>query len=151
MEIDSFDSIDLHKSVIQLLLYGPRLRIIYSYNGNIGNWGLQHSLKSWKYWKTNFFYVLPSWNYWKFEFSIFLISWKYWKSYAYVLLSFFTKKRRAPKFHAEPTDGWAEISHMRPIQGQKLKLLEVQIYVMCIVYCTFVVNRSIRWIRNNCS
>ena len=151
MEIDSFDSIDLHKSVIQLLLYGPRLRIIYSYNGNIGNWGLQHSLKSWKYWKTHFSYVRPSWNYWKFEFSMFLISWKYCKYDVYVLWWFVYKKRRAPKFHAEPTDGWAEISHMRPIQGQKLKLLKVPIYIMCIVYRAFVVNRAIRSIRNNCS
>ena len=63
---------------------------------------------------------------------------------------YFYKKRCAPKFHAEPTDRWAEISHMRPIQGQKLKLFEVLIYVICIVYCTFVVNRSIRSIRNNC-
>ena len=34
----------------------------------------------------------------------------------------FSKKRRAPKFHAGCTDEWAEISHMRPIQGQQLKL-----------------------------
>ena len=37
------------------------------------------------------------------------------------------QKRRAPKFHAEPTDEWAEISHMRPIQGRKLKLFKVPI------------------------
>ena len=29
---------------------------------------------------------------------------------------------RAPKFHAEWSGFHAEISHMRPIQGQKLKL-----------------------------
>ena len=31
-------------------------------------------------------------------------------------------KMRAPKFHAEWSGFHAEISHMRPIQGQKLKL-----------------------------
>ena len=36
----------------------------------------------------------------------------------------FYKKRRAPKFHAEWSDFRGEISHMRPIQGQKLKLFQ---------------------------
>ena len=37
------------------------------------------------------------------------------------------QKRRAPKFHAEPTGQWAEISHMRPIQARKLKLFQTPI------------------------
>ena len=36
----------------------------------------------------------------------------------------FFQKRRAPKFHAECTGQWAEISHMRPIQARKLKLFQ---------------------------
>ena len=39
----------------------------------------------------------------------------------FYILGFF-QKRRAPKYHAEPTGQWAEISHMRPIQAQRLKL-----------------------------
>ena len=34
---------------------------------------------------------------------------------------------RTPNFHAEPTDGWAKISHMRPIQARKLKLFQTWI------------------------
>ena len=37
----------------------------------------------------------------------------------------FTKKKGAPKFHAEPSENHAKISYMRPIQGQKLKLSKV--------------------------
>ena len=37
----------------------------------------------------------------------------------------FFPKRRAPKFHAECTGQWAEISHMRPIQAWKLKLIKL--------------------------
>ena len=40
----------------------------------------------------------------------------------------FLQKRRAPKFHAEWSNFHAEISHMRPIQGRKLKLNKVGIY-----------------------
>ena len=54
---------NLINSVLKLLLYGPRIRIIYSYPGNIGNRGLQHSLSSWKYWKTDFFNSVVSWEY----------------------------------------------------------------------------------------
>ena len=39
----------------------------------------------------------------------------------------FYKKRRAPKFHAEWSGFRGEISHMRPIQGQKLKLFQTSI------------------------
>ena len=39
----------------------------------------------------------------------------------------FYKKRRAPKFHAEWSGSWAEISHMRPIQARKLKLFQTPI------------------------
>ena len=39
----------------------------------------------------------------------------------------FLQKRRAPKFHAECTGQWAEISHMRPIQARKLKLFQTPI------------------------
>ena len=39
----------------------------------------------------------------------------------------FFQKRCAPKFHAGCTDGWAEISHMRPIQARKLKLFQTWI------------------------
>ena len=44
----------------------------------------------------------------------------------FYILGFF-QKRRAPKFHAGCTDGWAEISHMRPIQARKLKLFQTWI------------------------
>ena len=39
----------------------------------------------------------------------------------------FLQKRRAPKFHAEWSGFRGEISHMRPIQGQKLKLFQTPI------------------------
>ena len=41
----------------------------------------------------------------------------------FYILGFF-QKRRAPKFHAEWSGFRGEISHMRPIQGQKLKLFQ---------------------------
>ena len=56
-------------------------------------------------------------------FSIFRISWKYWKYICSCFLGFL-QKRRAPKFHAEWSSFRGEISHMRPIQGQKLKLFQ---------------------------
>ena len=58
------------------------MRMIYSYPGNIGNWGLQHFPESWKYWKSQFFYILDAWKCWKFHFSGVTVpgSWKYWKS-----------------------------------------------------------------------
>ena len=65
-------------SVLKLLLYGPRIRINYCPPGNVGNWSLQHSPESWKYWKSEFFNFLISWKYWKSDFFNFLISWKYW-------------------------------------------------------------------------
>ena len=68
----------LDNSGLKLLLYGPRIWINYSPPGNIGNWGLQHSPESWKYWKSEFFNFLISWKYWKTDFFNFLISWKYW-------------------------------------------------------------------------
>ena len=80
--------------------------------GNIGN----HS----------FFYILDAWKYWKSIFSISRISWKYWKYDFSWFLTFF-QKRRAPKFHAEWSVFRAEISHMRPIQAQKLKLFQTPI------------------------
>ena len=39
----------------------------------------------------------------------------------------FLQKRRAPKFHAEWSGFRGEISHMRPIQGRKLKLFQTSI------------------------
>ena len=39
----------------------------------------------------------------------------------------FLQKRRAPKFHAECTGQWAEISHMRPIQARKRTLFQTPI------------------------
>ena len=39
----------------------------------------------------------------------------------------FFPKRRAPKFHAEWSGFRGEISHLRPIQGQKLKLFQTPI------------------------
>ena len=38
-----------------------------------------------------------------------------------------SKKRRAPKFHAEWSGFRGEISHMRPIQARKLKLFQTPI------------------------
>ena len=110
-------------SGLKLLLYGTRLRINYCPPGNIGNWGLQHSPESWKYWKTCVFDSVLSWKYWKTDFLNFPISWKYWK-YDFCWFLWFFQKRRAPKFHAEPTGQCPEISHMRPSQGQKLKLFQ---------------------------
>ena len=49
----------------------------------------------------------------------------------------FCKKRRAPKNDAECPDFRAEISHMRPIQGQKLKL--------CITPFCGVINLPVGW------
>ena len=65
-------------------------------------------------------FLLLSWKYWKLKSPLFPESWKSWKYYFCQCLCFL-QKRRAPKFHAEPTDQWAEISHMRPIRGQKIK------------------------------
>ena len=46
------------------------------------------------------------------------------------ILGFF-QKRCAPKFHAEWSGFRDEISHMRPIQGQKLKLFQTPILNFC--------------------
>ena len=73
-----------------------------------------------------FFDSVLSWKYWKFDFSKFPISWKYWK-YDFFYIFGFLQKRRAPKFHAEWSGFRGEISHMRPIQGQKLKLFQTPI------------------------
>ena len=78
-----------------MLLYGPQFRINYCPPGNIGNWSLQHSPESWKYWKTNFFDSVLPWKYWKTYFLEFLISWTYWKSVFSHNLRFFQKKARA--------------------------------------------------------
>ena len=72
------------------------------------------------------FYILDAWKYWKSIFSIFRISWKYWK-YDFCWFLGFLQKRRAPTFHAEWSNFHAEISHMRPIQSQKLKLCQTLI------------------------
>ena len=48
-------------------------------------------------------------------------------SMIFVDFCFVLQKRRAPKFHAEWSNCHAEISHMRPIQGQKLKLFQTPI------------------------
>ena len=48
----------------------------------------------------------------------FLVSWKYWTS----VFCIFYKKDARRKNDEECNDFRAEISHMRPIQGQKLKL-----------------------------
>ena len=53
----------LINSGLKLLLYGTRFRINYCSPGNIGNWSLQHSPESWKYWKSEFFNFLISWKY----------------------------------------------------------------------------------------
>ena len=128
--------------------------MISSYPGTTGNIVFLYFLISWKYCKSDFFYFLISWKYWKIYVFYFLISWKYWnlKSSTFSLIleilenwifQFpnileileicvfyilgFLQKRRAPKFHAGCTDGWAEISHMRPIQARKLKLFQTWI------------------------
>ena len=66
--------------------------------------------------------VLP-WKYWKFDFFQFSHILEILEICFFYILGFF-KKRRAPKFHAEWSGFRAEISHMRPIQGQKLKLFQ---------------------------
>ena len=55
-----------------------------------------------------------------------LITWKSWILYISLNPDFlvFLQKRRAPKFHAFWRAACAEISHMRPIQARKLKLLK---------------------------
>ena len=59
----------------------------------------------------------PVWEY---------VSWKNWILYISLNPDFliFLQKRRAPKFHEEWSDFRGEISHMRPIQARKLKLLK---------------------------
>ena len=102
------------------------LELIQSYPGNRWKFDFYNFLISWKYWKSSFFWLLISWKYWKLDFSNFLISWKYWK-YDFSWFLGFLQKRRAPKFHAEWSGFRSEISHLRPIQGQKLKLFQTPI------------------------
>ena len=42
--VDLYMDRTIHNSVLKLILYGPRFRINQSWPGNIGSWGLQHSL-----------------------------------------------------------------------------------------------------------
>ena len=78
-------------SVLKLLLYGTRFRINYCPPGNIGNWSLQHSPESWKYWKSEFLTSSYPGNIGKRIFSTSsypgnsgsydpysVLSWKYW-------------------------------------------------------------------------
>ena len=107
----------LYEHGLELII--PRLEIleievcdILQNPGNIGNFSFSIFLDAWKYWKS--------------DFSISPISgagYAPWLSISECsrFLVFF-QKRRAPKFHAEWSNFHAEISHMRPIQGQKLKL-----------------------------
>ena len=76
--------------------------------------------------KRIFFDSVLSWKYWKMDFLEVPISWKYWK-YVFFYILGFLQKRRAPKFHAEWSGFRGEISHMRPIQGRKLKLFQTPI------------------------
>ena len=72
--------------------------------GNIGN----HSFSI--FWTPgNLVFLFSRYPYWKYDFSWFCG---------------FLQKRRAPKFHAEWSGFPGEISHLRPIQGQKLKLFQ---------------------------
>ena len=50
-----------------------------------------------------------------------MFSLKIWK-FGHFWIFWKITKMRAPKFHAEWSGFHAEISHMRPIQGQKLNL-----------------------------
>ena len=54
----------------------------------------------------------------KIKFHFFPKIWKFGHFWIFWKIT----KMRAPKFHAEWSGFHAEISHMRPIQGQKLKL-----------------------------
>ena len=72
-------------------------------------------------WKSQLFQIRLSWKYWKMKSPLFPESWKYWKS-DFLIFVWCLQKRRAPKNDAEWSNFHAEISHMRPIQGQKLKL-----------------------------
>ena len=96
-----------------------------SYPGNIGSYD-PYSVLSWKYWKlksSTFSLILEILENWFFYFPI---SWKYWKYYFFYIFGFL-QERRAPKFHAEWSGFRGEISHLRPIQGQKLKLFQTPI------------------------
>ena len=124
------------------------LELIIPDPGNIWKFDFLYFPISWKYWKSGFSDCLVSWKYgrraggggraapgvvlcclglflehvsWNFR-----ISWKYWK-YDFSWFFGFLQKRRAPKFHAEWSGFRGEISHMRPIQGRKLKLFQTPI------------------------
>ena len=78
------------------------------------------SLGSWKYWKTIRFDCLGTWKYWKTIHFDNLGTWKYLNTDFGVFL----QKRRAPQNDEDWSDFRAEISHMRPIQARKLKLIK---------------------------
>ena len=77
---------------------GKRIFLIQSYPGNIGN----------------------------LIFPIFPYPGNIGNMMFFYILGFF-QKRRAPKFHAEWSGFRGEISHLRLIQGQKLKLFQTSI------------------------
>ena len=65
------------------------------------------------------------------------VSWKTLTLYISLNIDFliFFQKRRAPKFHEIWCDFRGEISHMRPIQARKLKLIKVLIsYYFHIIF-----------------
>ena len=78
-----------YDSVFKLILYRQELCIpipeilgIEVFNilykpGNIGNLNFPIQSSSWRYWKTDFLYLIISWKYWKTDALNFLISWKY--------------------------------------------------------------------------
>ena len=115
------------------------LELIQSYPGNRWKFDCYNFLISWKYWKSSFSNFSYPGNTGNLIFSIsgypgnigniifqlphILEIFEIWFSWFFG----FFQKRRAPKFHAECTGSWAEISHMRPIQGRKLKLFQTPI------------------------
>ena len=111
-----------------------------SYPGNIGSYD-PYSVLSWKYWKlksSTFSIILEILEIWFFWFSPILEILENGFSRSSHILEIleicfffyilgFLQKRRAPKFHAEWSGFRGEISHMRPIQGRKLKLFQTPI------------------------
>ena len=97
-----------------MILYGNPVRMIQNWPRILyGQYGPAGGRVGWlKHLRKN-----PFWEY---------VSWKTLTLYISLNPDFliFLQKRRAPKFHAFWRAACAEISHMRPIQARKLKLLK---------------------------
>ena len=125
---------------------GKRIFLIQSYPGNIGNVIFFNFPISWKYWKSDSSIFSYPGNtgggraeaggrlqglccaaldyFWNMFPGISGYPGNIGNIIFLDFCDFFLQKRRAPKFHAEWSGFRGEISHLRPIQGQKLKLFQ---------------------------